>query len=117
MLNVPVSARPTSVVIAAAVYLLGLYAFVLTTGKEAAQQRRATRRVKGKAGQPIEAFVAAGARPAMASRATAPAGRMLVLPNGTMRPGRLKHGRTEPPPLLTVRKRRGSTSGATPLCV
>lgn len=86
LLNLPVTARPTSLIVAAAVYLLGLYAFVLTTGKGQRQRRDAARRVKNKNWQPLEAFSAPQPRPAMASRAGAPSGKMIVLPNGTLRP-------------------------------
>ena len=86
LLNMPVSARPTSVVVAAAIYLLGLYAFVLTTGKAARERRLAARRAKNKNWQPLATYTPPVARPAVANRSMTPNAPMIVLPNGTLRP-------------------------------
>ncbi len=91
LIIVPVSARPVDVVVVGAVYLLGLYAFVLTAGPSQKARRQTLRQQKRQGWQPIEQMVA---RPAVASRAaTMPAlvpartgPPMVMLPNGTVRP-------------------------------
>jgi hypothetical protein len=88
LLNMPVTARPTSLVVAAAIYLLGLYAFVLTTGKGARERRLAARRAKAQRQnwQPLAAYAAPATRPAVANRAITTDAPMIMLPNGTLRP-------------------------------